>query len=236
MKSYLAVWLLLLFSISISAQTKKCFVNMGLKDKHTVYLTIDGAKVSGEFKVEKEYEKTTVFNFSGTNSNNNLNISFANGKSPYQLPPKSTKGVWMLKKVGDAETLQVKIYGKNYETNKYSTYFATYESCDPSYETLFKKAKRISFAKGATSATTNVTLASIDDKKAFLLKLGKGQKFRVEAIGCGISFYYPDKTEYEEGTAIDMWGSDSLTQSGDYLFVISPAGTQLTCNVNFKTL
>lgn len=234
-KLIMAIILTLSLTIFASSQTNKCFVNYGLKDKNIVYLTLNGTKVSGEFTVEKEYENSTTYVFSGTNSNNNLSIIFANNKRPYQFPPKTTKGIWLLKKVGDVETLEVKTYGKNYETNKYSSYFATYDSCEPSYSIVLAQAKRISFAKDENSATANVVLQSKSDRNSFLLNLAKGQKFSVEAIGCGISFFYPNKTKYEEGTAIDTWSNDSLTQSGDYLFVISSAGETKECTVRFTT-
>jgi hypothetical protein len=220
-------------AVSASAQIKKCFVNFGLEDKHIVYLTMSNTKVSGEYLVEKGYEVSTNYAFSGTNSNNNLSISFAKNKRPYQFPPKAVKGVWAIKKVGDVESLQIQIYGRNYETNKYSTYFVTYDSCEPSYGTLAQKAKRITFAKGSNSAVINVVLQGQYDQNSFWLNLAKGQNLSVEAPGCGISFYYPNKTKYEEGTAIDMWGSESLPQSGDYLFVISRAGELNECTVKF---
>ncbi len=234
-KIIVLTFIMIFWAMSVSAQTQKCFVNKGLKDKHIVYLTFDGVKVTGEFTVEKGYETATTYNFSGTNLNNNLSINFANGKSPYQLPPKAKKGVWMLKKAGDVESLSIKIYGKNYETNKYSAYFANYESCDSSYETLAKNAARMTFAKGVTSATTEFVSDGKTAEKSFWLNLGKGQKISIEAPGCGISYFYPDKTKYEEGTAIDMWGSESLPQSGDYLFVFSWAGEASKCSIKFST-
>lgn len=222
-------------SISISAQAKKCFKNNGLKDGHTVYLTIEGSKVSGEFIVMRDYQNQETYTFSGTNLNNNLSITFADNKTPYQLPPKAKKGNWTLKAEGGEESLQIKIYGKNYDTNKWSIYSAAYESCDSSYEILAKSAKRISFAKGATSATTEFVSDGKTTEKAFWLNLGKGQKLAIEAPGCGISFFYPDKTKYEEGTAIDTWGSNSLPQGGDYLFVFSWAGEASKCTIKFST-
>lgn len=236
MKKLIKLIVIACFFISFaSAQTKKCFVNEGLKDKHIVYLTIDGTKASGEFTVENDSGELNTYAFTGTNLNNNLSINFTGNKLPYQLPPKAKNGIWNLKKIGDEEILQIKIYGKNYETGKYSTYFANYDSCEPSYLTLLKNNKRITFAKGSTSATVEVELNGKQDRKSFLLNLLKGQKLSVEAIGCGISFYYPNKTVYEEGTAIDMWGTQSLTQSGDYLFAISAAGETNKCTVKFST-
>ena len=236
MKKLIILTLLILtFVTFISAQTQKCFKNNGLKDGHTVYLTLNGSQVSGEFIVMRDYQTEEKYNFSGINLNNNLSVNFANNKSPYQLPPKAKKGIWMLKTVDNAETLQIKIYGRNYETNKWSTYFATYESCDSSYEVLAQNAKRISFAKGATSSTTEFVSDGKTTEKSFWLNLAKGQKFSVEAPGCGISFFYPDKSKYEEGTAIDIWGSESLPQSGDYLFVFSWAGEASKCTIKFST-
>ena len=77
-------------------------------------------------------------------------------------------------------------------------------------------------------------MKSKSDRKSFLINLRAGQSLSVEAIGCGISFFYPNKTAYEEGTAIDTWGSTSLPQTGDYLFIISPAGEPGTCSVRFE--
>lgn len=227
--------LILSFVVAISAQTKKCFKNDGLKDNHTVYLTLNGSQISGEFVVQREYQTTETYNFSGTNLSNKLTVTFANNKFPYELPPKAKKGNWTLVTTGNSETLQIKTYSKNYDTNKYSISSATYESCDSSYEVLAKSAKRILFAKGATSATTEFVSDGKTTEKTFLLNLGKGQKLSVEAPGCGISFFYPNKTKYEEGTAIDMWGSESLPQGGDYLFVFSWAGEASKCTIKFST-
>ena len=227
--------LILSFSVLVSAQSPKCFKNNGLKDGHTIYLTVNGTKVSGEFIVMREYQTQETYNFIGTNLNNNLTISFAENKFPYQLPPKAKKGAWTLKNLGTAETLQVKIYGRNYDTNQWSVYSATYEPCDSSYEVLAKSATRISFAKGATSASTEFVSDGKTVEKAFWLNLGKGQKLSIQAPGCGISFFYPDKTKYEEGTAIDVWGSEFLPQSGDYLFVFSWAGEASKCTIKFST-
>lgn len=236
MKRFLMIVSILIgLTASLSAQTQKCFKNNGLKDRHTVYLSIEGSKVSGEFIVMRDYQNQETYNFSGTNLSNNLSIIFADNKFPYQLPPKAKKGNWLLKTSGSAESLQIKIYGKNYDTNKWSTYSAIYEPCDSSYEILAKSAKRISFAKGASSATTEFVSDGKTVEKAFWLNLGKGQKFSVESPGCGISFFYPDKTKYEEGTAIDTWGSNSLPQGGDYLFVFSWAGEAGKCTIKFST-
>lgn len=232
-------WLSLLICglFSIAHAQSKCFVNGGLKDEHRVYLNISGTNVSGEFVIVRDYNDETreTFMFSGTKTGNNLNVKFAANKIPESFPPRLKSFLWTIAATGDKEILRVKLYGKNNATNKYSVYPADYDSCEPGFAELKKIAKRISFAKGATSATEETSFTSQSGRKTFLLGLKKGQKISVEAAGCGISFYYPDQKSYEEGTAIDTWGSDSLMQSGDYLFVISPAGMPGKCSVIFKT-
>lgn len=234
-KAILAFLFILSFLIIADAQSK-CFVNEGLKDEHRIYLNISGANVSGEFVIVRDYNDETreTFVFSGTKSGNNFNVKFAANKIPESFPPRLKKFLWTMSTVGDKEILKLKLYGKNSETGRYSAYTADYDSCEPSYAELIKTAKRVSFAKGANSAMVQTSFTSQDERKTFLLNLKKGQKAAVEAIGCGISFYYPNKTAYEEGTSIDVWGNNSLSQSGDYLFVISPAGEPGNCKVTFK--
>lgn len=236
-KIILASLFILNFLAIAAAQNQKCFLNSGLKDEHRIYLNISGADVSGEFIVVRDYndENREIFTFGGKKNGNNLTVKFAGNKIPESFPPRLKSFLWTISAIGEKEILKIKLYGKNSETGKYSNYTADYDSCEPSYGELFKTAKRVNFAKGATSAAMKTSFTSQNERKTFLLNLRKGQKIAVEAIGCGISFYYPDKTAYEEGTSIDVWGSDSLAQSGDYLFIISPAGTPGICNVIFKT-
>jgi hypothetical protein len=238
MKKLILAGLFILTFWAIANAQSKCFANGGLKDEHRVYLNITGGNVSGEFVIVRDYkdEMRETFMFSGTKTGNNFTVKFAVNKIPESFPPRLQSFIWTLVTAGDKEILRVKLYGKNSETGKYSIYTADYDSCEPSYAELFKTAKRVSFAKGASSATMQSSFTSQDERKIFLLNLRKGQKVAVEAIGCGISFYYPDKTAYEEGTAVDMWGSNSLSQSGDYLFIISPAGMPDKCSIIFKTL
>jgi hypothetical protein len=59
-----------------------------------------------------------------------------------------------------------------------------------------------------------------------------GQRIKVEAAGCTISFYYPDKREGGE-PSIDGFSPDRLKQTGDYLFVISPAPSPGKYSVKF---
>lgn len=117
----------LFFAVSAaSAQTDLCFKNEGLKQEHTVSFTVTGNKIEGTFEVSGYDESTSAetFEFTGTKSGNLLTIKFR-GTIPYEKPPKTTKIVWTLGKT----TLKIPIYGKNYETNKFSVYSATYEKC-----------------------------------------------------------------------------------------------------------
>jgi hypothetical protein len=72
-----------------------------------------------------------------------------------------------------------------------------------------------------------------DERRSFLLNMKAGQRIEVEAAGCTITFYYPDKREGEE-PSIDGFSPGRLTQSGDYLFVISPAPSPGKYSVKFK--
>ncbi len=231
-----AFLLMLILTGCAAAQTEtKYFQNAGLKDNHSISFKIEGQRISGTFAIERGYDvsATEVYEFTGTRTGNLLTIKFANNKTPAELPPNMKSFVWTLVKSGDKELLKIKIHGKNYETGRYSTYTADYESCEPGYQALAASATRVQFASGATSATVQVSLKTKTDRKAFWLNMRKGQQPAVEAHGCGISFYYPNGNRYEEGTAIDNLGIGLLPQSGDYLFVISPAGEPGQCSVTF---
>jgi hypothetical protein len=239
MKILFACLLTLIFNgignFALAQPQQKCFVNVGLKDEDRVYLTIDEAKVAGEFAIERGYEAANreIYAFSGTKSGNNLTVKFTSGKTPDALPQNLENFEWTMVTTSGNESLRIPFYGKDYTTNKYAVYSANFESCEPGYAVLARTAQRVAFAKGASSARVAVALKAKTERKTFLLNLGKGQAASVQAIGCGISFYYPDKTRYEEVTAIDAWSSKALAQSGDYLFMISSAGSTKTCNVTF---
>lgn len=123
----LPLFLLFIIAAAFTATAQdRCFKNDGLKNGHTVSFTISGNKVAGTFVVStydgSEPDKT--FEFTGAKSGSQLTIKFK-GKAPYELRPGSTKIVWTL----GSESLKIPIYGKNYETGKYSTYVAVYEAC-----------------------------------------------------------------------------------------------------------
>lgn len=117
----------ILLAVSGSAQTRFCFENKGLKSTHQISFELEGNKiVEGYYETIGDMPDTSAetFNFSGTKSGNVLKIKFA-GTIPYERAPKTTAIVWTLGK----SVLTVPTYGKNYNTNKYSTYQAKFEKC-----------------------------------------------------------------------------------------------------------
>ncbi len=197
--------------------------------------------MTGTFVVDKSGDgdgstpSETTYEFSGTLRGNNLTVAFAGNKLPDVAPSEMKSLIWTLVKSGDKESLRIKFRGKNYNTNKYEVSFADFESCTESYAALLKTATRVQFAKGANSATIPLTFKTKDDSKSFLLSMRAGQKIEIEAPGCGISFYYPDKREGEE-PAIDTFSPDALTQSGAYLFIIRPSPEPGKYTVKFKVI
>ncbi len=237
MKLLYALSLTLLLSGIAAAQAQQlCFMNSGLKDEERVYMTINGTQVFGEFIIEREYDaqKTETYAFTGAKAGNTVRVKFGAGKTPDSLARDIGNFVWTLLTTPGRDALRIQRYGRDYNTSQYSNYNADYESCEPGYAALAKSARRVSFARGAASAGAAVALRGRNERKSFLLNLRKGQGAAVSAAGCGISFFYPDKSRYEEGIAIDAWSSNALPQSGDYLFVISPAGLPGNCNVTFS--
>lgn len=117
----------LLLVISGSAQKRFCFENQGLKSTHKISFELEGNKiVEGYYETIGDVPETSAetFNFSGTKTGASLNIKFA-GTIPYERSPKTKSIVWTLGKMA----LTVPTYGKNYNTNKYSTYQAKFEKC-----------------------------------------------------------------------------------------------------------
>jgi hypothetical protein len=220
----------------VNAQSvSKCFRADWLQGERGVDLTINGNKVSGVFKVgSDDHSPDREYEFTGTRRGNSLTVAFAGDQLPNLAPSEMKSLVWTLVTAGAKESLRIKFSGKNYQTNKYEVYFAEFESCHDSYAASAMTARKVQFSRGANSASFPLSFKTRHESKSFLLNMRAGQRVAVAAPGCGISFYYPDKRAYEEGTAIDTWSSDGLRQSGDYLFVISPAPEPGRCLVSFR--
>lgn len=224
---------------SANAQgVSKCFRADWLQGERVVNFRINGSKVTGTFVVGSggggdDTPSGATYEFTGTLKGDTLTVKFADGKLPDVSPSEMKSLVWSLVKSGGTETLRIKFSGKNYNTNKYEVSFADFKPCDEGYEALAKRAERVRFARGANSASFPLSFKTKDDRKSFLLNMKAGQRVEVEAAGCTISFYYPDKREGEE-PSIDGFSPDPLTQSGDYLFVISPAPSPGKYSVKFK--
>lgn len=237
MKILLAIFTSLLLAASAFGQGwEKCFENAGLKDKHQIQMMAEGGKlIDGEFRVIKDYDEDNVgrYPFTGTASGNSLSIKFTSS-TPEGFASSPTTKKWMIVKVGGKDVLRVTLYGKNNTTGKVGSYTVDYKACASPYDAAAANAKRITFAKGTSSATLTEKFTSQSQKYSYWLNLRAGQSISVFAPGCGISFFYPNKTPYEEGTEIDTWGTEKLTQTGDYLFSISPAGEPGTCTIKFE--
>jgi hypothetical protein len=242
MKNLTAIFVIALFYIfpgtSAGAQgVSKCFRADWLQGERVVNFMIDGSRVAGTFVVagggNDDSPPDATYEFNGTLKGDTLTVAFDDNKLPDVSPSEMKSLIWTLQKTGGKELLRIKFSGKNYDTNKYEVSFADFEPCDESYASLAKRAERVRFARGKNSASFPVVLKTKADSKSFLLNMKAGQHIEIEAIGCTISFYYPDKKEGEE-PSIDMFSPDPLTQSGDYLFVISPAPSPGKYSVKFK--
>jgi hypothetical protein len=234
---YLFCVLLCSAASTAGAQSEtKCFRADWLQGERVVNFRINGSKVTGTFVVGSgggDTPSDATYEFSGTLRGDTLTVTFAGNKLPDVSPSEMKSLVWKLVKSGGTESLRIKFSGKNYDTNKYEVSFADFKPCVESYAALAKGAERVRFARGANSASFPLAFKTKDERISFLLNMKAGQRIEVEAPGCTISFYYPDKREGEE-PSIDGFSPDRLTQSGDYLFVISPAPSPGKYSVKFK--
>jgi len=120
------IFVILVSIISVSAQKNYCFENNGLKGTSSILFTVSGNKIiNGEFttSVYDESASKVKSSFIGTKSGKNLNIKFT-GKVPEEFST-IKKITWTLGK-----SLKIQMYGKNYNTNKWSLYWATFTGCD----------------------------------------------------------------------------------------------------------
>src|ERR1041384_5554428 len=199
--SLIAIFILAFCSATSSAVAagpqEKCFQSEWLQQTHYINLNINGAKVSGSFIVSRDGEDTR-YDFTGAINANTLTVKFAGGKAPDISPSEMRGPVWTLARKGTEEVLKIKVYGKNYQTNKYEVSFAEYRSCVPSYAALAAAAKPVVFSKDARSSATKLAFADNEESKVFLINARKGQSLVVEAYGCGVMIFQPDKKLYYE--------------------------------------
>jgi hypothetical protein len=239
---FLIVGLLLTVnSMTFSQVIEKCFESDWLQQSHEIKFTLTGAAVAGTFTVSRDGEET-AYDFTGALKVGILTVKFTGGKIP-DISPSEMKGlVWTLSSKGakgDSEVLKIKVYGKNYQTNKYEISYAAYEPCTSGYTgaaAAAKGAKPVLFAAGANSAKTNISFADNEEQKVFQINARKGQSLEIEAYGCGIAVYLPDKKLHEElenaddpksgntTTVLDVKVIWPLTQTGNYLVVLKNAG------------
>jgi hypothetical protein len=119
-------FVLFIGTISASAQTKYCFENDGLKATTGILFTVSGNKITNGEYTKTEYDENSTpvkATFTGTKVGNVLTIKFA-GTAPDEFT-KIKINKWTLGK-----SLKVQMYGKNYQTNKWGVYSATFTGCD----------------------------------------------------------------------------------------------------------
>ena len=132
MKTFLLGVLLLACNVVCAAQTEsKCFRSEWLQGERSINLTISGSKVSGTFTVGSGNDPDVkTYRFTGTRRGNVLRIVFADNQRPDLSPSEMKNLVWMLVRKRGKQLLRIKVYGKNYETNKYEDSFAYFEACN----------------------------------------------------------------------------------------------------------
>ena len=214
-------------------EVSRCFRDDWLQGERVVNFRVNGNRVTGTFAVEDGSGDDKTYEFSGTLRADTLRVVFAGGKLPDIAPAEMKSLIWTLVKTGEKEMLRIKFRGKNYISNKYEDSFADFEPCEDGFAILAKTAIKVRFAKGDNSARLPVTFNTKHERKSFLLNMKANQHIGIQAYGCGIKMFYPDKTESEE-LAIDTFSRRALTQSGDYLFVLNPSPYPGRCSVNFK--
>jgi hypothetical protein len=262
MKKVSMAYLLCIFlaacSIASAQSVSKCFRADWLQGERTVKMEIQGSKVTGTFSVSngggEQASDGTDYKFSGTLKGNTLNVAFARNKLPDVSPSEMKSLVWTLVKAGDQESLRIKVRGKNYNTNLYEDSFADFESCDAlDYAAFAKTAQTVRFAKGARSASFNLTarkeFQAMAAPATFLISVAKSQSLEIRADGCTIEVYLPNKKPYEfvewenesktertyASSQIDTMLIESLPQTGAYLIVLrKPTENMQPEKVTFK--
>jgi hypothetical protein len=244
MKRGLLLWLICVVlgaaSPGYGQGISKCFRAEWLQGERGVNLTIKGNKVSGAFTVgSDDHSPDRSYDFTGTRRGNTLTVAFAGNELPNVAPSEMKSLVWTLVQSRGRELLRIKFYGKNYETNKYENSFAYFEPCETGYERFAKRAQTIHFAKGTRSEIVRLdSLAEFQAGNApatFLIGAFKGQELEINAEGCSILLYLPNKEVFELTESsengqktttsfyIDTMSTGSLPQSGNYLVLLRKA-------------
>jgi hypothetical protein len=133
MKTFLLCLLILTCGVVSAAQTEsKCFRSEWLQGERSVSLKIRGSKVSGAFVVGSSDDPSArTYRFTGTRRGNVLRVDFADHTRPDISPSEMKSLSWTLVRRGNQELLRIKVFGKNYDTNKYEDSFAYFEPCEP---------------------------------------------------------------------------------------------------------
>lgn len=236
MKNLISFLILTMASSAFAQTESKCFQNQSLQGEKAVMFQTNGNKIAGTFAVENSGDSklSKTYEFTGTRAGSILTVKFHKNELPDVAPSEMKSLNWTLVKTADQEILRIKFYGKNYDTNKYADYFADFESCEPSYATLIKRAKTVQFAKSKNSATVPVSFKDNNERKVFSINIRKGQTLEIDAVNCKISVYQPNgklynfvEWENEDGSektltsaAIDRVTVKPIPQTGNYLVVL----------------
>lgn len=233
---------------ALAQSVSKCFHAEMLQGGRTVTLKLEGARVSGTFTTEGAGgDAEGVYNFTGTRKGDSLAVAFENGTLPDVSPSEMRSAPWLLSVRGGGELLRIKFYGKNYTTGGYEESSVAFEPCSTragevgeEYALLAKSAHRVSFARGATSASARLDrltkFQAMEAKAAFLVNAAKSQTLEVRADGCVIEIYLPggeslyQYAEWEAGgeqtfasSNVDRFTVERLPATGDYLVVLRKA-------------
>lgn len=117
-------------TVSMSAQgEEKCFSATWLQGIHNIILEISDQSVSGHYDILSGEGEKKSYPFTGTLAGTQISVTFANDKLPDISPSEMKSTVWTISGTGLREVLKIKVYGKNYRTNRYQTSFAQYPTC-----------------------------------------------------------------------------------------------------------
>lgn len=237
------------FSIAEAQSVTKCFEadrqNNDLRqdDRHSVVMNVNGGKVSGFYRIERAgSEEIEGYPFEGTLAGTNLKAKFTD-RTPDVLNISDSYGFSIVSTPTTAEYAKIDLYkqsvGKqlfrinfyNGQTKKLSgsiDYF-------PCYTMLARTAKRVNFARGASSAKIPLSFKAGESKKIFSFNVAKGQFIGAVAFNASIEIYFPNGDVYafvepagevrDTTSSLDSLGTDlPVPANGDALFVLTRAG------------